>query len=94
MSEQDSYVDESLYDRDGNYVIIDDEYPDCFYEQIKSFSVTVDVLTEMKMNNIGNIRYLGFCLSGLIILLSIFDKYNLLNEANDKVKEVEGKIQG
>ena len=54
-----------------SFLIEDDEYPDCFYSQIKSLSVTLQILPEQELNQLGFVKAVSYVLGGTVVFVSI-----------------------
>ena len=52
------------------YAIADDEYPDCFFEQLLTVKTTMMVMYEVDLHQLDSIRPYGFVLAGIIALSS------------------------
>mmetsp|Transcript_24207 Transcript_24207/g.39516 ORF Transcript_24207/g.39516 Transcript_24207/m.39516 type:complete len:1286 (+) Transcript_24207:228-4085(+) len=55
-----------------SFLITDYKYPDCFYSQPLSLSVTVLVTPVIDLNQLGAIRAVGLALAGCVVLLALY----------------------
>jgi len=53
------------------FTVADDEYPDCFYEDVLTATVKLEVMREPDLNQLANIRPYGFTLVAVIAATSI-----------------------
>ncbi|CAB9523190.1 acid type B receptor subunit 2 [Seminavis robusta] len=49
----------------------DDDYPDCFYSEIFSATITIDVQEEENLHQLGHFRAFGFIISVLVMMASL-----------------------
>lgn len=53
------------------YTIADDEYPDCFFEQLLTVKISMTVLHEADLHQLDTIRPYGFALAGIVVLSAV-----------------------